>query len=190
MSIHLGVVSTYPCFTLYIVSKWYHTNNICLGGLYTHTDRHAHTRTRTQVGECPSLSQCGWESVGHSLSRIGRVRHSPNRLGRVSDTQTRTHTHAHTHTAGEGARARPYHVQMFLHDRRKPPETTYVSWDTHTHTHGLRRRNDGSLLVIGESVHVCRVGVADPGAAAARPGTRVVEWLCAELPDCSSMLES
>ena len=24
-------------------------------------------------------------------------------------------------------------------------------------------------------------GVADPGAAAARPGTRVVEWLCAEL---------
>ena len=33
-------------------------------------------------------------------------------------------------------------------------------------------------------------GVADPGAAAARPGTRVVEWLCAELPDCSSMLES
>jgi len=33
-------------------------------------------------------------------------------------------------------------------------------------------------------------GVADPGAAAARPGTRVVEWLCAELPDCSSMLDS
>ena len=33
-------------------------------------------------------------------------------------------------------------------------------------------------------------GVADSGAAAARPGTRVVEWLCAELPDCSSMLES
>jgi len=33
-------------------------------------------------------------------------------------------------------------------------------------------------------------GVADPGAAAARPGTRVVEWLCAELPDCSSMFES
>jgi len=33
-------------------------------------------------------------------------------------------------------------------------------------------------------------GVADPGAAAARPGTRVVEWLCAELQDCSSMLES
>ena len=33
-------------------------------------------------------------------------------------------------------------------------------------------------------------GVADQGAAAARPGTRVVEWLCAELPDCSSMLES
>jgi len=32
-------------------------------------------------------------------------------------------------------------------------------------------------------------GVADPGAAAARPGTRVVEWLCAELPDCSSMFE-
>jgi len=26
-----------------------------------------------------------------------------------------------------------------------------------THTDGLRRRNDGSLLVIGESVHVCRV---------------------------------
>jgi len=33
-------------------------------------------------------------------------------------------------------------------------------------------------------------GVADPGAAVAPPGTRVVEWLCAELPDCSSMLES
>ena len=33
-------------------------------------------------------------------------------------------------------------------------------------------------------------GLADPGAAAARPGTRVVEWLCAELPDCSPMLES
>ena len=33
-------------------------------------------------------------------------------------------------------------------------------------------------------------GVADPGATAARPDTRVVEWLCAELPDCSSMLES
>ena len=33
-------------------------------------------------------------------------------------------------------------------------------------------------------------GVADPGAAAARLGTRVVEWLCAELPDCSSMLKS
>ena len=64
---------------------------------------------------------------------------------------------------------------------------------THTHLIGLHRRYDGSLLVIDESVHVCRVqnsGVADPGAAAARPGTRVVEWLCAELPDCSSMLES
>jgi len=33
-------------------------------------------------------------------------------------------------------------------------------------------------------------GVADPGAAAARPGTRVVELLFAELPDCSSMFES
>jgi len=33
-------------------------------------------------------------------------------------------------------------------------------------------------------------GVADPGAAAARPGTRVIEWLCAELPDCSSMFKS
>jgi len=33
-------------------------------------------------------------------------------------------------------------------------------------------------------------GVSDPGAAAARPGTRVVKWSCAELPDCSSMFES
>jgi len=28
-------------------------------------------------------------------------------------------------------------------------------------------------------------GVADPAAAAARPGTRVVEWLCVEFPDYS-----
>jgi len=33
-------------------------------------------------------------------------------------------------------------------------------------------------------------GVADPGAAAARPGTRFVEWSCAKFPDCSSMFES
>jgi len=66
-----------------------------------------------------------------------------------------------------------------------------ASLHTHTHTH---IRNDGSLLVIGKSDHVCRVQFwscrSGSSCPAARPGTRVVEWLCDELPHCSSMLDS
>jgi len=64
---------------------------------------------------------------------------------------------------------------------------------THTH-HGLdcavgatdRFLSSMSPFMCVES----NSGVADRGAAAAWPGTRVVEWLCAELPDCSSTFES
>jgi len=40
---------------------------------------------------------------------------------------------------------------------RRLQELKVISCVNSLHTHGLRRRNDGSLLVIGESVHVCRV---------------------------------
>ena len=55
------------------------------------------------------------------------------------------------------------------------------------------RRPSADRYLSSVSLFMCvesNSGVADPGATAARPGTRVVEWLCAELPDCSSMLES
>ena len=34
-AVHLGRVNNYPCFTLYIVSKWDQTNDIHLSGLST-----------------------------------------------------------------------------------------------------------------------------------------------------------
>ena len=65
---------------------------------------------------------------------------------------------------------------------------------THTHTHTLDctvGTTDRFLSSMSPFMYVeSNSGVADPGAAAARPCTTVVEWLCTELPDCSSMLES
>jgi len=64
---------------------------------------------------------------------------------------------------------------------------------THTHTHLDCTVGTTDRFLSSMSPFMCvesNFGVADPGAAAARPGTRVVEWLCAELPDSSSMLES
>jgi len=66
---------------------------------------------------------------------------------------------------------------------------TYI----HTHTHMDCAVGTTDRFLSSVSPFTCvesDSGVADPGAAAARPGTRVVEWLCAELPDCSSMLDS
>jgi len=63
---------------------------------------------------------------------------------------------------------------------------------THTHTTDCAIGTTDRFLS-SVSPFMCvesNSGVADPGAAAAWPGTRVVEWLCAELPDCSSMFES
>jgi len=75
---------------------------------------------------------------------------------------------------------------------------THAHTHTHTHTHTHRHTLDCTVgttdrFLSSMSPFMCvesNSEVADPGAAAARPGTRVVEWLCAELPDCSSMLES
>jgi len=65
---------------------------------------------------------------------------------------------------------------------------------THTYTHALDcavGTTDRFLSAVSPFMCVeSNSAVADPGAAAARPCTRVVKWLCAELPDCSSMFES
>ena len=59
MRIHLGRVSTYPCFILYIVSKWDQTIDIHLSGLCTYAvSTHTHTRL---TALCPGLP--GWAST-------------------------------------------------------------------------------------------------------------------------------
>ena len=94
------------------------------------------------------------------------------------------------------------HFDRFIHfsGHSDVPNTTHRQTQTqtyrhtHTHTHTLDctvGTTDRFLSSMSPFMYVeSNSGVADPGAAAARPCTTVVEWLCTELPDCSSMLES
>jgi len=81
----------------------------------------------------------------------------------------------------------------FLNTSNGKVFVTCVISGYHTHTHLDCIVGTTDRFLSSMSPFMCvesNSDVADPGAAAARPGTRVVEWLCAELPDCSSMLES